>query len=58
MANPMAVLVIGLGVVLCLAGLFLLGRRRKLVSVVISVLGLAAIAAPFLISLFLGMPGP
>jgi len=58
MTNPIAVLVIGLGVVLCLTGLFLLGRRRKLVGVVISVLGLAAIAAPFLVSLSLATPGP
>ena len=58
MVNPIAVLVIGIGVALILTGLFLLIKRRRLSGIVISVLGLGAVAAPFLVSLFLATPGP
>ena len=56
--NAIAVFVMGLGAALFLSGLFLLIKRKRLSGIVISVLGLGAVAAPFLVSLFLATAGP
>lgn len=58
MANPIAMGAIALGVLLLLFGIVLLFKRRKVVGIAISVLGLGAVAFPFLVSFYLTMSQP
>ena len=55
--NPIAVLMIGLGVGLLVFGTFLLRMRRKQTGIAICVLGLGSIATPFVVSFILGTYG-
>ena len=57
MGNPIAMGVVALGIFLFLFGIALVIRRRKIVGIAISVLGLAAVAFPLLVSLYLTMSG-
>jgi hypothetical protein len=57
MVNPIATGVIALGIFLFLFGIALVVRHRKTVGIAISVLGLAAVAFPLLVSLYLTMSG-
>ena len=57
MANPMAVIMMALGTVLLLFGIFLVVKRIKIAGIVISLLGLGIAAIPWLISLFLSQSG-
>ncbi|MCL4506597.1 MAG: hypothetical protein M1434_07555 [Chloroflexi bacterium] len=58
MVNPIAAAITALGIVLLLAGLFLLVKRRRIAGVVISVFGLGIAAVPFLITAFLAESAP
>lgn len=51
--NPIALGLIILGIVLLLFGVFSLMKNKRTAGWVLSVMGLLAIAAPFLISYFL-----
>lgn len=53
MVNPIALVMMALGVLLLLFGIFLLVRRRTIAGLVISLLGLGAVAVPFLTSFYL-----
>ena len=53
MVNPIALAMMTLGVVLLLFGLFLVIKRRKLVGIVVAVLGLGVGAVPFVTSSYL-----
>ena len=53
MINPLALGMVALGILLLLCGLVLIAKRLKTVGIVISVLGLGALATPWLISLYL-----
>ena len=53
MVNPIAVIVMALGVLLLLFGLFLVVKRMKIAGIVISLLGLGVSAVPFLVSFYL-----
>ncbi len=52
MVNPLALGMMALGVVLLLCGLVLIAKR-KTAGIVISVVGLGALAIPWLVSLYL-----
>jgi urea transporter len=51
--NPIALGMIALGAVLLVLGVLLVAKRRRATGIAISLLGLSATAAPFLISLWL-----
>jgi hypothetical protein len=51
--NPVAFALILIGIFLLMIGLLLLIKRRKLSGIVISLLGVGLLAAPFLITLLL-----
>lgn len=51
--NPLAIGLIALGIVLLLFGIFSLVKNKRTTGLALSVMGLLAIAAPFLISYFL-----
>ena len=51
--NPIALVVMALGVLLLLFGLFLAVKRMKIAGIVISLLGLGVGAVPFLTSYYL-----
>ncbi len=51
--NPLAIGLIALGIVLLLFGVFSLMKNKRTTGWVLSIAGLLAIAAPFLISYFL-----
>ena len=53
MVNPLALGMVALGILLLLCGLVLIAKRLKTAGIVISVLGLGAMATPWLISLYL-----
>ena len=53
MVNPIALGMIALGALLLLFGIVLVVKRRKIAGIVISFLGMGAIAVPFLISFYL-----
>ncbi len=53
MINPLALGMVALGILLLLCGLVLIAKRLKTAGIVISVLGLSALATPWLISLYL-----
>jgi hypothetical protein len=54
MLNPIAIVMIALGILLFLSGIFLAVRRARVAGIVISLLGLGAVAIPFVISFYLG----
>jgi hypothetical protein len=54
MVNPIAIIMIALGILLFLSGILLAVRRAKVAGIVISLLGLGAVAIPFVISFYLG----
>lgn len=54
--NPIAFVMIVLGALLLLIGMVLVGRHVKAAGIVISLLGLGAMAFPFLVSFYLAMP--
>ena len=58
MVNPIALVMMALGVLLLLFGIFLVVKRIKMAGIVISLLGLGMAAAPWLISFFLAQGGP
>jgi hypothetical protein len=58
MVNPIALVMMALGVLLLLFGIFLVVKRIKIAGIVISLLGLGIAAAPWLISFFLAQGGP
>ena len=53
MINPLALGMVAFGILLLLCGLVLIAKRLKTAGIVISVLGLGALATPWLISLYL-----
>jgi len=53
MINPLALGMVALGILMLLCGLVLIAKRLKTAGIVISVLGLGAMATPWLISLYL-----
>ena len=53
MINPLALGMVALGILLLLCGLVLIAKHLKTAGIVISVLGLGALATPWLISLYL-----
>jgi hypothetical protein len=57
MANPIAMGAIALGVLLLLFGIVLLFKRRKVVGIAISALGIGTAAIPFLVSFYLRISG-
>jgi hypothetical protein len=54
--NPIALMMIMLGALLLLLGMVLVGKRVKGAGIVISLLGLGAMAFPFLVSFYLAAP--
>ncbi len=58
MVNPIAVIVMTLGVLLLLFGIFLMVKRMKMAGIVISLLGLGVAAVPWLVSFYLAQGGP
>ena len=53
MMNPIALVLMVLGVILLLLGSAWAGRRSKAIGVAISLFGVAVATLPFLVSLFL-----
>jgi len=53
MVNPIALVMVALGILLLLFGFVLIAKRIKIVGIVVSLLGLGAMATPWLISLYL-----
>ncbi len=53
MINPLALGMMAFGIILLLCGLVLTARRIRTAGIVISVVGLGAMAIPWLISLYL-----
>ena len=53
MINPLALGMVALGILLLLCGLVLIAKRLKTAGIVISLVGLGAMATPWLISLYL-----
>lgn len=51
--NPLAIGLIALGMVLLLFGVFSLTKNKRATGLVLSILGLLAIATPFTVSFFL-----
>ena len=58
MVNPIAVVMMALGLLLLLFGIFLVVKRRKIAGIVISLLGLGVAAVPWFVSLYLAQGGP
>ena len=58
MVNPIALVMMALGVLLLLFGLFLVVKRIKIAGIVISLLGLGMAAVPWLVSFFLAQGSP
>jgi len=58
MVNPIALVMMALGVLMLLFGIFLVVKRRKIAGLVISLLGLGVAAVPWLVSFFLARGGP
>jgi len=58
MVNPIALVMMALGVLLLLFGIFLVVKRIKIAGIVIALLGLGMAAAPWLVSFFLAQGGP
>lgn len=54
MVNPIAVIIVVLGILLFLFGLFWASRRAKVAGIAISLLGLGVVTIPFVISFYLG----
>ncbi len=57
MVNPVALVMMALGVLLLLFGLFLVVKRMKIAGMVISLLGLGIAAVPWLVSFYLARGG-
>jgi hypothetical protein len=53
MVNPLALGMMALGIMLLLCGLVLIAKRIKAAGIVISVVGLGAMAIPWFVSLYL-----
>jgi hypothetical protein len=53
MVNPIALVMIALGILLLLFGIVLVVKRIKIAGIAISLLGLGAMATPFLVSFYL-----
>jgi len=51
--NPIALGLIGIGVLLLLFGIFSIVKSKKTTGILFSILGLMAIATPFAVSYFL-----
>jgi len=51
--NPIALGMVALGALLLVLGLLLVAKRRKATGIAVSLLGLGAAAAPFIITFFL-----
>ena len=51
--NPIALGLIGIGVLFLLLGIFSIAKSKKKAGIIFSSLGLVAIATPFLVSYFL-----
>jgi len=51
--NPIAIGMFALGILLFVVGLFLVARRRKATGIAISLLGLATLITPFIITFLL-----
>jgi hypothetical protein len=58
MVNPIALVMMVLGVLLLLFGIFLVVKRMKIAGIVISLLGLGVAAVPWLVSFYLAQGGP
>ena len=58
MVNPIAVVMMALGLLLLLFGIFLVVKRIKIAGIVISLLGLGVAAVPWFVSLYLAQGGP
>ena len=58
MVNPIAFVMVALGVLLLLFGIFLVVKRIKVAGIVISLLGLGVAAVPWLVSFFLAQGSP
>ncbi len=56
--NPIALVTTVLGVALFLSGIYLAVKRRRMAGVVLSLVGLAAMAVPVLISFYLARSAP
>jgi hypothetical protein len=58
MVNPIALVMIALGILLLLFGIVLVVKHVKIAGIVISLLGLGVMAVPFLVSFYLARPMP
>ena len=58
MVNPIALVIMALGLLLLLFGIFLVVKRIKVAGIVISLLGLGVAAIPWLVSFFLAQGSP
>ncbi len=58
MVNLIAFVMIVLGALLLMLGMVLVGKRVKAAGIVVSLLGLGAIAFPFLVSFYLAAATP
>jgi len=58
MVNPIAVVMMALGLLLLLFGIFLVVKRIKIAGIVISLLGLGVAAVPWFVSLYLAQGSP
>jgi hypothetical protein len=58
MVNPIALVMMALGLLLLLFGIFLVVKRIKIAGIVISLLGLGMAAVPWLVSFILAQRGP
>ena len=56
MVNPIAIVMMVLGALLLALGIFLVRKHRRMLGTIISFLGLAAIATPFVVTYL--MPNP
>lgn len=56
--NPLAILLSSVGVLFVLFGLLRLRKRNLIAGMVVSVLGLAMVGAPYWISFFLASSNP
>ncbi len=56
MVNPIAIVMMVTGALLLVLGIYLVHKRRKLSGTIISLLGLGAIAVPFLASYIVANP--
>ena len=58
MVNPIALVMMALGVLLLLFGIFLMVKSMKIAGIVISLLGLGVATVPWLVSFFLAQGSP